>query len=93
MSGYNGSDFTVDQKRYLEGFVSGVQAARITKGLAPIGCNACDRHGDGTCPAAAPMGPDAAHLAAQDRFSAKARSSSPRRKPSGTSIRSTSTRG
>ena len=27
----NGSDFTVDQKRYLEGFVSGVQAARISK--------------------------------------------------------------
>ena len=31
------NDFTADQKRYLEGFVSGVQAARVGAGLAPIG--------------------------------------------------------
>jgi ferredoxin-nitrite reductase len=72
MSEQNSSDFTVDQKRYLEGFVSGVQAARVTKGLAPIG--GTPAHGltatkGAAAPAApAPTGPDAAHLAAQDRF-------------------------
>jgi ferredoxin-nitrite reductase len=72
MSEQNSSDFTVDQKRYLEGFVSGVQAARVTRGLVPIG--GTPAHGltaakGAAVPAApAPMGPDAAHLAAQDRF-------------------------
>lgn len=47
-----GSDFTSDQKRYLEGFVSGVQAMRGAKTAVP-----------GTV---APMGPDAAHITAQD---------------------------
>jgi ferredoxin-nitrite reductase len=72
MSGQNGSDFTVDQKRYLEGFVSGVQAARITKGLAPISSTPANSGTGEKAPggAAAPMGPDAAHLAAQDRFAA-----------------------
>ncbi|HEX4554812.1 MAG TPA: NirA family protein [Xanthobacteraceae bacterium] len=54
------SDFTPDQKRYLEGFVSGLQAARAARGLAPVGGapSASGRpHG----------GPDAPHLAAQDR--------------------------
>jgi len=53
-------DFTPDQKRYLEGFVSGLQAARAARGLAPVGGapSASGRpHG----------GPDAPHLAAQDR--------------------------
>ncbi|HZE47581.1 MAG TPA: NirA family protein, partial [Xanthobacteraceae bacterium] len=53
-------DFTPDQKRYLEGFVSGLQAARAARGLAPVGGapSAAGRlHG----------GPDAVHLAAQDR--------------------------
>jgi ferredoxin-nitrite reductase len=51
-----GNDFSSDQKRYLEGFVSGMQAVRGTKAQ----------------PAAAPvpMGPDAAHLAAQDATTA-----------------------
>ncbi|MDQ6869974.1 MAG: NirA family protein, partial [Pseudomonadota bacterium] len=52
-------DFTPEQKRYLEGFVSGVQA-RGSNGLL----------GSGTPPQAAreptPMGPDAPHLLAQD---------------------------
>jgi ferredoxin-nitrite reductase len=52
-----GSDFSADQKRYLEGFVSGMQAVRGTKATpasaAPV-----------------PMGPDAAHLAAQDATTA-----------------------
>jgi ferredoxin-nitrite reductase len=53
-------DFTPDQKRYLEGFVSGLQAARAARGLAPVGgapSTSGRLHG----------GPDAPHLAAQDR--------------------------
>ncbi len=50
------SDFTPDQKRYLEGFVSGLQAARAAKG-SPRGGEA----------AAKPIGPDAIHFEAQDR--------------------------
>jgi ferredoxin-nitrite reductase len=53
-----GSEFTIDQKRYLEGFASGVTAARAQRGALPAGG------------AAAPTGPDAIHLAAQDRFTA-----------------------
>ena len=51
------SDFTPDQKRYLEGFVSGLTAARASRG------------GNGGHPGASaePSGPDAIHLAAQDR--------------------------
>src|SRR5512132_3699003 len=69
MSGHNGNDFTVDQKRYLEGFVSGVQAARVAKGLMPIpGAPANGQTAaKGSAPPPAPMGPDTAHLAAQDR--------------------------
>lgn len=53
-----GSEFTIDQKRYLEGFASGVTAARAQRGALPAGG------------AAAPTGPDAIHIAAQDRFTA-----------------------
>lgn len=53
-----GSEFTIDQKRYLEGFASGVTAARAQRGALPAGT------------AAQPSGPDAIHLAAQDRFTA-----------------------
>ena len=49
------TDFTLDQKRYLEGFASGLSAARATGALA------------GAAPQA-PSGPDAIHLEAQDRF-------------------------
>ncbi len=55
-------DFNPEQKRYLEGFVSGLQIARAARGL-----------GGGAAPAAPPTapaiptGPDAAHMAAQDR--------------------------
>ena len=45
-------DFTPDQKRYLEGFVSGLSAARIA------------RAGGG---GGEPTGPDAIHIKAQDR--------------------------
>jgi ferredoxin-nitrite reductase len=49
-------DFTPDQKRYLEGFVSGLAAARSarTGGAAPA-------------TAAEPSGPDASHFKAQNR--------------------------
>lgn len=51
-------DFTPDQKRYLEGFTSGMQSARAARGLAPLG-----GAGGGTSPA----GPDREHLEAQER--------------------------
>jgi ferredoxin-nitrite reductase len=52
-------DFQPDQKRYLEGFASGLKAGRSA--------------GAGSAPAAptAPMGPDAAHLVAMARFEAE----------------------
>ncbi|WP_346295288.1 NirA family protein [Rhodopseudomonas sp. P1] len=53
-----GSEFSIDQKRYLEGFATGVTAARAARGSLPAGG------------AAAPSGPDAIHIAAQDRVTA-----------------------
>ncbi len=53
------SDFTPEQKRYLEGFTSGLQVARI--GLPAAAA----------VPSAAPTGPDAPHLAAMARFEAQ----------------------
>jgi ferredoxin-nitrite reductase len=50
------SDFTPDQKRYLEGFASGISAARAARGRLPAGS-----HGD------EPTGPDAIHVVAQNR--------------------------
>jgi ferredoxin-nitrite reductase len=53
-------DFSPEQKRYLEGFLSGLQIARAGRGL-----------GGGKAPAAEkPTGPDASHIAAQDRVTA-----------------------
>ncbi len=60
-----GGDFTTDQKRYLEGFISGAQAARASRGLPGLG---------GSTPIAAqaaePTGPDAASLKAMARTEA-----------------------
>src|SRR3954468_24951188 len=50
-------DFSPEQKRYLEGFVSGLNAARATRGALPGG-------------KAEPSGPDSIHLKAQDRVTA-----------------------
>ena len=50
-------DFSPDQKRYLEGFVSGLSAARATRGALPAGKTE-------------PSGPDAIHLKAQDKVTA-----------------------
>src|SRR3989440_11935640 len=49
-------DFSPEQKRYLEGFVAGLQIAKAARA-----------QGGGSAPAAEPSGPDAAHLRAQDR--------------------------
>jgi ferredoxin-nitrite reductase len=51
-------DFTPDQKRYLEGFVSGLSAARVAK----VGGG-----GGKTGNLGEPTGPDAIHIKAQDR--------------------------
>ena len=59
------AEFSTEQKRYLEGFVSGVQAGRVARGLKPIGA--------GDAAPAEPIGPDAAHLKAQDAVKAKGR--------------------
>lgn len=53
------ADFNPEQKRYLEGFASGLQTARAARGGSAKG-------GDAT-----PSGPDAAHMRAQDRFEAE----------------------
>lgn len=51
------ADFTSEQKRYLEGFAAGLGAMKATGGFAT-----------GAAPAASPpSGPDAEHIAAQDR--------------------------
>ena len=50
------SDFTPDQKRYLEGFASGLNAARAARGKTSR-----------RCAAQTPIGPDAIHIEAQNR--------------------------
>ncbi len=64
-------DFTLDQKRYLEGFVSGAQVARVARapGMAP-----------GAAPAAEPTGPDAASLKAMGRTEAEGKKLTPEEK-------------
>jgi ferredoxin-nitrite reductase len=68
----SGQDFTDEQKRYLEGFVSGVQASRAAAGLKPLA-----GVGGG---AAEPAGPDAEHLKAMARFEAQGKKLSPEEK-------------
>lgn len=53
-------EFNAEQTRYLEGFASGIAAARMTGGLA-IGQAAA------SAPPAEPTGPDAIHIKAQER--------------------------
>jgi ferredoxin-nitrite reductase len=55
------ADFNDEQKRYLEGFMSGLQVARAGRTFGGTG-TATD-HGK-------PMGPDAAHIRAQDKVTA-----------------------
>jgi ferredoxin-nitrite reductase len=53
--------FSAEQKSYLEGLVSGLQAKRASQGLVPLG----EGGGGGE-----PVGPDAAHLKAQAKTEA-----------------------
>src|SRR6201996_7444413 len=50
-------DFTDEQKRYLEGFTTGLQISRVGRGLG----------GGGGKTDGEPTGPDAAHIKAQDK--------------------------
>jgi ferredoxin-nitrite reductase len=52
------ADFSDEQKRYLEGFMSGLQVARVGRNLGV---------GGGGNSNAEPTGPDAAHIKAQDK--------------------------
>lgn len=54
------NDFSPDQKRYLEGFMSGLQSARAARGLGPLG------GASGSAPDK-PDGPDREHAEAQAR--------------------------
>ncbi len=58
------ADFNDEQKRYLEGFMSGLQVGRVGRNLGMPGAGAADK------PAAEPTGPDAAHAKAQDQVAA-----------------------
>jgi ferredoxin-nitrite reductase len=60
-------DFNPEQKRYLEGFVAGVQIAKAAKGVAGAAA------GGSTAAAPEPIGPDAPGLKAQDRVLASGR--------------------
>ena len=51
-------DFTDEQKRYLEGFTTGLQISRVGRGLGGAAAGKAN---------AEPSGPDAAHLKAQDK--------------------------
>ncbi|HZD91178.1 MAG TPA: NirA family protein [Pseudolabrys sp.] len=55
-------EFEPQQKRYLEGFVAGLQIAKTAKGLAGAAAP-----GSPSAAAVEPIGPDAAALKAQDR--------------------------
>ncbi len=63
-------DFSADQKRYLEGFVTGIQAVRSNSGL-----NALGRAGGPSAPGGkaepAVTGPDAIHMDAQNATTAR----------------------
>jgi len=54
-------DFTDEQKRYLEGFATGLQINRIGRGLGGVAATS------GARSETAPSGPEAAHIKAQDR--------------------------
>jgi ferredoxin-nitrite reductase len=59
-------EFDPEQKRYLEGFMSGLQIARAARAVsAPANDARAVPSGSAD---AEPIGPDAAHLRAQDRF-------------------------
>jgi ferredoxin-nitrite reductase len=60
----SGDEFTDEQKRYLEGFASGLQAGRAVRGIVPAGAGVAGTSGQS---AQELTGPDVAALKAQDR--------------------------
>ena len=52
-------DFTDEQKRYLEGFATGLQISKVGRGLGGAAAGKAN---------AEPSGPDAAHIRAQDKL-------------------------
>jgi len=54
-------DFNDEQKRYLEGFAAGMQISRVGRGLGGAAASQ---------PSAEPVGPEAAHIKAQDKVTA-----------------------
>jgi ferredoxin-nitrite reductase len=64
-------DFNPEQKRYLEGFVAGMQIARAARAVggapAAAGAQGLGAQAAQGAIAAEPVGPDAEHLRAQDR--------------------------
>jgi ferredoxin-nitrite reductase len=54
-------DFTDEQKRYLEGFATGLQISRAGRGFGGVGAGKAN---------AEPTGPEAPHIKAQDRVTA-----------------------
>ena len=56
-------DFSSEQKRYLEGFVAGVQIAKAAKSVAGVTATS-----GAAAPASEPAGPDAAAFKAQNRL-------------------------
>lgn len=71
------TDFSPDQKRYLEGFISGVQAVRGAKGAPGFGGGVA---AGGPAKEAAPSGPDAIHLEAMARQEAAGKKLVPQEK-------------
>src|SRR5438067_5732409 len=62
-------EFDPEQKRYLEGFLSGLQIARASRGaVAPPASIAGTTTAAAAGGASEPMGPDADHWRAQERF-------------------------
>ncbi|MEO6841020.1 MAG: NirA family protein [Bradyrhizobium sp.] len=56
-------DFSDEQKRYLEGFTTGLQISRVGRGLGGAGAGTGQANTE-------PSGPDAAHFKAQDKVTA-----------------------
>src|SRR6516162_350609 len=57
----NAGDFSDEQKRYLEGFMSGLQVGRVGRNLGGASGGSAN---------AEPNGPDAVHFKAQDKVTA-----------------------
>jgi ferredoxin-nitrite reductase len=57
-------DFSDEQKRYLEGFATGLQISKVGRGFGGAAAGKA---------VAEPAGPDAAHLKAQDKVTASGR--------------------